>query len=1355
MPGLVAEYANGAKTVQRTDADVLFDWQDKSPDMRLPAGPFTVRWQGQLLVLKDDSYQLHLYVGGKVRISIDGKTLLAAEERQPAWQRSPSIPLGYGYHPLLIEYERTGPAGRVGLYWQSPQFDLEPIPARQLVHSPPAIAQPDPVLGQSLVRAYRCAACHSLPMAGEAVRAPSLAKINGAVYPAWLERYVQHPAEGKAHAAMPDFGLTVAEARAVTAALWSQGKPVALGKPAAGNSARGRRLAETVGCLACHMIGATGRATLFGGGDLTRIAAKRPPAFFARWLRAPADLNEEHRMPVFELSGKEIGHLSAYLATLGHPPMSSENQSLPDLTLAAAGRNLMAAKGCANCHAVAGVRPKAPLEWRPPSIAPGHGPNCLGAPVGAKNQPGYSFDAVQQAAIRAFLDALPAEPARVSPAVLGQQVLAQNNCTRCHPRGTGNGLRDIVTTLGVTDTKAQASRVPPSLNAAGDKFERPWLAKAVTGTAKRLRPWLGPRMPRFRHTPEETAALTDFLIGHDRLPGPDDQPRITAPSGPLLLAAQRLVGGAGFGCMSCHAIGSYEPVNVEPGARGADLRFPQDRLRYSWFRRWTRDPARIAPGVEMPAINLASPGVLDGKIASQLEALWYGLNAPRLDLPTANAVQLVRVPPGGRAAVIRDLFHLEKTVEVPRPFAVGLANGQNLLIDLDRFRLRQWWLGDCARQRTQGKSWFWEPAGANLLDQPDNRCLLALRANANQLGADATSAAGPEPAARLVEAELTGQSVGRLTAYEHLPAGVRLFYELHFPGDRWIPVQLTITADSSAARLEVSATNVPAGFAPVLRPSASAPAGESGGLAFATPFGRATIAAAGTGSANRFVHAGNAANGCWILPLVPVGKVWQAAVQLETAVAAPVPAPYVPTGAGTLESKPLPVLPGYEVLRLAVDDGPMPTAMAFRKDGALVVASLKGGVFLLRDTNGDGLLDTYSLFSDQLAAPYGLLTDGDDVIISHKPELLRLRDLDHDGRADRAEVLASGWGVTGDYHDWAVGLVRDHAGAIYVLLPCQQDDRPLAAAKFRGKLVRVTQDGRVEEICGGLRFAMGMAANDRGDLFATDNQGVTNPFNELNHLRPGRHYGFWNKLEPHRPGQVVTPPAIQIPHPWTRSVNGIAFVPPTIAFGPFAGQLIGADYTTRRLIRLSLQRVGETYQGCAYPFSEADRKAIERDETFLGPVSLAFGPDGCLYVGSMIDSGWGGGNNRGAIERVRFVGPVPFGIREVRSHARGFALDLTGPVDPERAADPRQYAISSYRRIPRGGYETPDQDRATAVVEQVRVSADRRSVTLFLKSLRSGYVYDLAIGPIHGRTDRVYPAVAYYTLNEIPRERAE
>src|SRR5262249_17539737 len=126
--------------------------------------------------------------------------------------------------------------------------------------------------------------------------------------------------------------------------------------------------------------------------------------------------------------------------------------------------------------------------------------------------------------------------------------------------------------------------------------------------------------------------------------------------------------------------------------------------------------------------------------------------------------------------------------------------------------------------------------------------------------------------------------------------------------------------------------------------------------------------------------------------------------------------------------------------------------------------------------------------------------------------------------------------------------------------------------------------------------------------------------------------------------------------------------------------------------------------------------------------------------------------NRGAIERVRYLGSVPFGIREVRAHRLGFMIDFTGPVDPLRAGSPDQYTLSCYRRIHHGGYQTPGQDRPRPAVARPEGSSARRSVPRVAQRPRPTSVTHIAVGDIPGGKARPFPAIAYYTLTQVPKD---
>src|SRR4029078_1554948 len=147
--------------------------------------------------------------------------------------------------------------------------------------------------------------------------------------------------------------------------------------------------------------------------------------------------------------------------------------------------------------------------------------------------------------------------------------------------------------------------------------------------------------------------------------------------------------------------------------------------------------------------------------------------------------------------------------------------------------------------------------------------------------------------------------------------------------------------------------------------------------------------------------------------------------------------------------------------------------------------------------------------------------------------------------------------------------------------------------------------------------------------------------------------------------------------------------PPRALYGPFEGHLVGCEYDTRRLIRMSLDKVNGEFQGCAYPLS------IPPDDVekgLLGPIVCAIKPTtGELYVGEIRDSGWGASNNIGQITKIKIEpAELPCGIAEVRPTKTGFTIDFIKSVDPTKARDITSYSIQSYRRESTPAYGGPD-----------------------------------------------------------------
>ena len=616
------------------------------------------------------------------------------------------------------------------------------------------------------------------------------------------------------------------------------------------------------------------------------------------------------------------------------------------------------------------------------------------------------------------------------------------------------------------------------------------------------------RMPRFKHSKDEKRDLLAYLIGHDRIPG--EAPATIAYSKPegtdnsqTLVDGHALVGPKGFSCIACHQIGKFTPRNVALGTRGSDLMALGKRMRREFYIRWTRSPARIVPGMEMPSYVKAAPRILDENIDRQLVATWDALNDPKFTPPTdPSAVeQYWVVKPGERARIVRDVFTNPKENGggyIPRAFAIGLNNGHNMLFDLDKFSLRAWTVGDFARQRTQGKSWFWDMAGVPVMTgfQPASDFALLPMKGKNK---------------KLIFPTQEHGTNGRMIAYATVGGGgIHLVYQMNFAVNG--KTELVLFTESITP-IEAAKPGQRAGWE---RQVIVSGLNRSGGGSFVAADHHVLISRPPTKSPSGVhqIEAINSLNGRWesfpgmkgreflkmdLIPRDPrpTGRFatlrYTSSLKLESG-----QLKIKPAAAPTIEK--VTSVPGYDGVRLPISRAIMPTAMTFTPDGKLAFTSLKGDVYIAEDSNGDGVQDKLTLFEEGLASPFGIIADGDALIVAHKPEVLRLRDSDGDGRADQRYVVATGWGYNENYHDWTTGIVRDKQGNLYIGLGSDyaQKTRPKEQSRWRGKVLKIAPGGKITLVGHSFRYPTGLAINPAGDIFVTDNQGVQNTFNEIN-----------------------------------------------------------------------------------------------------------------------------------------------------------------------------------------------------------------------------------------------------------------
>ncbi len=449
------------------------------------------------------------------------------------------------------------------------------------------------------------------------------------------------------------------------------------------------------------------------------------------------------------------------------------------------------------------------------------------------------------------------------------------------------------------------------------------------------------------------------------------------------------------------------------------------------------------------------------------------------------------------------------------------------------------------------------------------------------------------------------------------------------------------------------------------------------------------------------------------------------------------------------QTNPLPVVqmlvPGFVVEELPLKLSNQ-NNLRFAPDGTLTSLGYDGRIWRLRDTNGDGLEDSAEPLWNKptLSVPLGMAWSTHGLFVSSKGKLSLLKDTDGDGVADTEETIASGWPRTdvGSGGVDATAVTLDAEGNVYFgllvadysnayRLRKRKDLKPdeVAWLKQHGRWTEPVGDSadddqfslydissrrgtiqkwdprtkQLSTVATGIRVPVALAFNRAGDLFNTDQEGETwmpngNSLDELNHIVPGRNYGFPPRHEQWLPGLVSEPPVIAF-GPQHQSACGLVFnephppvnvnrrvrageaalpsAPAQALFGPKAweGDAFVAGQSRAKLWRVSLLKTPGGYVGTPQIIARLSMLAVD----------VAISPRGELYVACQ--SGppdWGTGpQGIGKIFKISYRdthAPMPLAASPVSSTEVRVAFD--------KALDPgvTRSAASTKARIEFGEY---------------------------------------------------------------------
>lgn len=427
----------------------------------------------------------------------------------------------------------------------------------------------------------------------------------------------------------------------------------------------------------------------------------------------------------------------------------------------------------------------------------------------------------------------------------------------------------------------------------------------------------------------------------------------------------------------------------------------------------------------------------------------------------------------------------------------------------------------------------------------------------------------------------------------------------------------------------------------------------------------------------------------------------------------------------------------------------------FLSDGTPVVATRRGDVFFVRDAYADPPLEaSFERFASGLHEPLGIgvrrEAAGEAIYTVQRGELTRLVDEDGDGRADLYEAVTNGWGISGNYHEFAFGPEFDDEGNAWVSLNvgfCGGLGK--STTPWRGWALKVTPAGEIVPVCDGMRSPNGIGFYEPGVVFYVDNQGDYVGTNRLSVLTPGAWHGHpaslrWrDDLERPDARPPRQPASVWFPYgKMGQSAADVAVDRTQGAFGPFEGQLFIGDQTRALVMRAFVEEVEGHWQGACFPFlAELD----------CGVNRVAFAPDGSMFVGET-DRGWAStGRKTNGLEHIVYTGVLPFEIRTMRATEDGFELVFTQAVEPGSALAADSYTLSSYTYEYHAAYGSPEIDERSLTIASLELTAPD-TVRMRVEGLREGYVHELEARGVRsaGEGRALLHPEAYYTLIRIP-----